>query len=188
MISRLTGLLLLSALFAAGEQVEKLVLTDLTGRKHDPFAAKDTVAAVLVFVSVDCPIANFYQPSLRKLAAKFGARGVVFFQVHPDPDLEAADAKKHAAEYGLSVPVIIDAGQALVRRLDAEVTPEAFVLTRDHAVAYRGRIDNTYTTFGKRRPKPTKRDLEAALTAVLAGKKVPTPKTKAIGCQIFVEK
>lgn len=182
---RLASLLLLASMIAGAEP---FVFTDLDGRSHDPFAAKETKAAVIVFVSVDCPIANFYQPTLRKLAARFEKQGVAFFQVHPDPDLKAEDARKHAKEYGVTSPVVIDAGQALVRRLEAKVTPEAFVITRNLATAYRGRIDNTYTTYGRRRPEPTSRDLDAALTALLAGKKVPTPETKAIGCQIFVEK
>ena len=54
-------------------------------------------------------------------------------------------------------------------------------------VSYRGRIDDTYTTYGKRRPKPTTHDLRNALTSILAGRKVATPVTRAIGCQILIE-
>ena len=180
----LAATLLLGSL-AAG--AERLVVTDIAGRKHEPFADHKTKAAVFVFVSVDCPIANFFQPTLRRLAKRFENQGVRFYQVHPDPDLNAAGARKHATEYGVVSPVVLDGAQTLVRRLNAKVTPEAFLLTRDLATAYRGRIDDTYTTYGKRRPEPTTRDLETALAAVLAGKKVPTPETKAIGCLIFVE-
>jgi hypothetical protein len=138
-------------------------------------------------VSVDCPIANFYQPVLRQLAAEFATQGVAFFQVHPDPTLPAEDARKHAAAFEVTSPVAIDRRQVLVKRLGAKVTPEAFVLRRDGTVAYRGRIDDTYTAYGKRRPSPTTRDLHAALAATLAGRPVVDAETRAIGCQIFVE-
>ena len=54
-------------------------------------------------------------------------------------------------------------------------------------MAYRGRIDDTYAAYGKRRPEPTTRALETALIAVLAGKKVAVPRTEAVGCQILIE-
>lgn len=38
-----------------------------------------------------------------------------------------------------------------------------------------GRIDDWYAEFGTPRPKPTKRDLHVALTAVLAGNPAPPP-------------
>lgn len=47
------------------------------------------------------------------------------------------------------------------------------------SVLYRGRIDDRYTADGVRREEPTTRDLEAALTAVVAGKKPPAAETAA---------
>ena len=188
MLTRLTGfVLLLSSLLAAGDPVENLLLTDFDGRKHDPFAQPGTKAAVLVFVNVDCPIANFYQPTLRKLARKYEKQGVLFFQIHADPDLTAKEAAKHALDFGVVSPGILDPKQKWARLYKAKVTPEAHLVVRDGTVAYRGRIDDTYAAYGKRRPEPTTRDLEAALTAVLAGKKVAVPLPEAVGCQILIE-
>ncbi len=52
----------------------------------------------------------------------------------------------------------------------------------------RSRIVAASTTvtpgFGKKRPAPTQRDLRDALTAIVAGKKVPTPRTEAVGCSV----
>ena len=68
------------------------------------------------------------------------------------------------------------------------MTPEAHVYLRDGTCVYRGRIDDTYTTYGKRRPSPTTHDLRDALSAIISGSKVTNPVTKAIGCQILIEK
>lgn len=162
-------------------------LVDIAGNTHNLGADKNTKLAVFVYVSTDCPIANFFQPTLRKLAKKFDAQGVRFFQVHADPDLTTKAATKHAREFNVISPVILDSKQQWARHHRAKVTPEAIVVLPNGTCVYRGRIDDTYTAFGKRRPEPTSRDLDAAITATLAGKQVVTPVTKAIGCQIFIE-
>lgn len=160
---------------------------DLQGETHRPFAQENVVAAVVVFVAIDCPIANAYQPSLRRLQTAYADRGIAFFQVHADPDLTNKEASEHAEAYEIRCPVVLDKGQRLARRLQAERTPEAFVITRKGEVAYRGRIDDLYTALGKRRPKPTRSDLKLALEAVLQGKEVEVPRTEAVGCQLFYE-
>lgn len=167
---------------------EALSIKDLAGKTHQPLGNTKTKAVVVVFISTDCPIANFYQPALRRLAKKYAEKGVSFYQIHPDPELPVKDAKKHLKDFDISVPVAIDYGQKLVKHLKATTTPEAFVLTAKGKTAYRGRIDDTYTTFGKRRPKPTKNDLQDALEAVLAGKEVSVPVTDSVGCRIYIEK
>ena len=51
-------------------------------------------------------------------------------------------------------------------------------------MVYRGRIDDRFVDFGKTRPEPTQRDLEAALRGVLDGTHKDLVTTKAIGCYI----
>lgn len=181
------GLLLSLACSLGAEPVKPLVVTDLENTAHTLFADKQTKAAVFVFIAKDCPIANFYQPELRRLTREFSPQGVEVFQVHPDPDVTLEEARKHAREFSLLNEVILDPKQDLVRRFGATVTPEAVVLRPDLTIAYRGRIDDSYSTYGKRRPEPTTRDLQEALTAVLAGRNPATPRTKAVGCLIFLE-
>jgi len=164
-----------------------LKLVDITGAVHEPAKSARTVAAVFVYVDTTCPIANFYQPSLRRLARTFEPRGIRFFQLHPDPDGEKGELTRHAGEFEVISPVILDNKQHYARLHKAKVTPEAHVYLRDGTCVYRGRIDDTYATYGKRRPEPTTRDLEAAINAILSGKKVANPVTRAIGCQILIE-
>lgn len=66
----------------------------------------------------------------------------------------------------------------------ATVTPEAVVVDRNGEIRYRGRIDNFYADLGKPRQQITQHDLADALNAVLAGKPVLHPETKALGCYI----
>ncbi|MGF1580709.1 MAG: redoxin domain-containing protein [Gemmataceae bacterium] len=159
-------------------------LTDIRGKEHRPFSHKNTRAAVLVFITVDCPIANSYCPTMNQLSKEYSRKGFSLYLVHPDPDITGAAAKKHAKDFKLQPPVVRDPKQILVRYLKAKMTPEAFVVDRKGKILYRGRIDNLYEDYGKKRQKATKHDLKAALDAIVAGQPVPKPRTKAIGCDI----
>jgi hypothetical protein len=161
-----------------------LSLKDIDGKPHTPLAIDNAKANVLFFTTTDCPIANSYWPEIATIVKDCGGSSVQFFAVHVDPDLKADDARKHAKDFSLTLPVLIDAKHELV--LDAGITrtPEVAVFTPDGTLAYRGRIDDRYTGFGKKRPAPTQRDLRDALTAIVAGEKVPTPRTEAVGCSV----
>jgi len=71
-----------------------------------------------------------------------------------------------------------------VKAAGATVTPEAVVIGSDGKIAYRGRIDNKYVTWGTSRPEATERDLRSALDAIVQGRPAPVARTKAIGCFI----
>jgi peroxiredoxin len=159
-------------------------LRDIDGNSQTPLAVKDSKANVLFFTTTDCPIANSYSPEIASIVKDFGESSVRFFAVHVDPDLQADDARKHAKEYGLTLPVLIDTKHELVSAAGITRTPEVAVFTADGKIAYRGRIDDRYPGFGKKRPAPTQRDLRDALTAIVAGEKVPTPRTEAVGCSV----
>jgi hypothetical protein len=64
------------------------------------------------------------------------------------------------------------------------VTPEATVISSKSEIAYRGRIDDRYIDFGKKRLAASRDDLRLALEELLAGESVAVRRTKAIGCFI----
>lgn len=157
---------------------------DLDGARRSPLDASDAKANVVLFITVDCPIANGYAPTIGKLVKDFHSRGVRFYLVHVDPDVTEERARRHAKDFGYESPVLIDAEHALVQRLEATHTPEAFVLTRENGIVYRGRIDDWYGDLGKKRPAPRTHELRAALDALLEGNPVPVARTEPIGCFI----
>jgi hypothetical protein len=168
---------------SAGE-APSLVVRALDGTEHRPLQDAKVRAAVLVFVLTDCPVSNGYAPEIQRLAAEFGKRDVAFFLVHVDPDVTAAQAKRHAEQFGLTSPVALDPRHGLVRLAGARRVPEVAVFVPGEGRKYRGRIDDRYFAPGKRRAEPASHDLRAALEAVLAGKPVPRAETEAIGCPI----
>jgi hypothetical protein len=155
------------------------------GHATDPLEASPGVkGTALVFLRTDCPISNRYAPDIRRLYNTFSRRGVAFRLVYPNPNESAADVRAHVESFSLPGEVVRDPRHIVVNLIGAVVTPEAAVLDADGRVVYRGRIDDRYTDFGVDRQDPTRRDLEDAITALLAGRPVATPVTPAVGCFI----
>lgn len=163
----------------------ELTVTDIDGKARRPLATDGAKAAVVLFLSHDCPISNGFSPEINRICQAFGGEGKVRIHiVHPYGELSADQARRHATDYGYTVPVIIDTDRKVTRAAAAKVTPQAVVVDVDGRVLYSGRIDDTWADYGKRRTEPSVRDLRNALEAILAGKPVPQTTTEAIGCPI----
>jgi peroxiredoxin len=166
------------------KQAPPAQLRDVNGAMHTPLAQPDKKATLLLFILPDCPISNSYAPEIKRIISDYEPKKVAVFVVHADPDVTANAAKKHAAEYGLTCPILLDPSHILVKQTGVTIAPEAAVLGSDGKVQYRGRIDDWYIGLGQRRAEPTQRDLRNALDAILQGKAVATPKTTAFGCYL----
>lgn len=183
-MNRLVFALLVASVLSVNA-AEPARLGDTTGQTHEPLkSATARKATVVIFTLPDCPIANAFAPEINRLVADYSAKGVGIYLAHVDRDLTAADARKHAKDFGLQCPVLLDSQHALVKALGATRTPQAFLLDASGKTVYHGRINNLFADYGTRRQVVTQHDLRNALDAVLAGKPVSQPVTEAIGCHI----
>lgn len=169
---------------AAWAPAAEVQLSDFNGKAHSPLRAEGRKATVIILTLPDCPIANAYAPEINRLVADYTAKGIGIYLAHVDHDLTATAARKHAKDFGIQCPVLLDSQHALVKALGATKTPQAFLLGPDGKTLYRGRINNLYADYGQRRQTVTQHDLRNALDAVLAGKRVSQAETEAIGCHI----
>lgn len=158
-------------------------VTDPAGRPVAPLAST-APATVLVFTAVDCPISDRYAPEVKRLAARYAARGVRFWIVYANRGEKPEAARIHAESFAYGLPIALDGAATLADRAEAAVTPEAAVFDAQGRLAYHGRIDDRYVDFGVDRPAPTTHELDDALAAVLAGRAVATPTVPAVGCAI----
>jgi hypothetical protein len=159
-------------------------LLDLDGRGIDPFDDPAAGAVVFVFVETDCPISNRYAPELARLHARFETAGVRFWLIHPGGGTSPNAIRQHLRAYGYPFGALQDPEFTLVDATGATVMPEAAVFDRERRLRYRGRIDDRYVSLGRVRPAPTRRDLEEALAALIAGRAIPAARTTAVGCLI----
>jgi hypothetical protein len=181
LLAGLLGAMLLCQPAARSAQIR---LLDLDNRTVDPLQqAPGTKATVFVFISTECPISNRYAPEVRRLSGSFASRGIRFQLVYPNRSDAPQMIRDHVKSFAYSMRALRDPDHALARFVHATVTPEAVVLSGGRVV-YRGRIDDRYVEVGLERPEPTVRDLDDALTDVLAGRPVRRPVTEAIGCFI----
>ncbi|MFO0915115.1 MAG: redoxin domain-containing protein [Pirellulales bacterium] len=157
---------------------------DHRGTVHSFSSESDRAARVFVFMTGECPISRSYVPTLRRLAQEWGqgAGAVAIYGVWGDSTSKPEAIAKFAQEYQIDFPVLMDRDFALADQLGPQFVPEAFVVNSQGDVVYRGRIDDTYTDLGRRRPAATVNDLADAVSATVAGKPVPVAETKAIGC------
>src|SRR5205823_5763389 len=106
-------------------------LLRLDGSAVDPLMAQPgTKATVFIFTSTDCPISNRYAPEVRRLVTAFTASGVVFRLVYPNPADETAAIREHITAFGYAggIEALRDPRHALVKHVNATVTPEAVVV------------------------------------------------------------
>ncbi len=163
-----------------------VTVSDIQGRPVSPLVFDAEKFGVYVFLSNDCPVANRYAPEIRRIARKFEGKGVRFWMVHPLEGETLASIREHAELYELPGTVVRDDGGTLARHMGITVTPEVAVVDQESRILYRGRIDDRYPALGQKRNRPTRRDLNDALAAVLAGEPVAVPRTKAVGCVLPV--
>jgi thiol-disulfide isomerase/thioredoxin len=165
----------------AGQSVD---LRDVDGVEHRQAEWASRRAVVIFFTTTECPLSNGYIPEMNRLQKEYAARNVAFFAVEVDISISERDVRKHAKDFQIAYPVLVDKQQTLVRLAGATATPEVAVLSNKGAVLYLGRIDNRVEDFDQHRNVVTEHDLRNALDAVLAGRTAPHATTKVVGCAI----
>jgi thiol-disulfide isomerase/thioredoxin len=181
---RVAALAIVLTMAALAHPALQFDLRDTEGAAHSPTEWSRARAVVLFFVTTDCPLSNGYAPEMNRIEQTYAPRGVLFYAVQGDTTVPDAEVRQHAHDYAYRFPALLDPRQILARHTGATVTPEAVVLSGDGAVLYLGRIDNKVEDFGKTRIEATEFDLRDALDAVLAGRPVPHPRIRALGCAI----
>ncbi len=158
-------------------------VVDLNGKPRDPFASPAR-ARVFLFVRADCPITNRYAPELARIAEEYRNLDAEFWLVYPDPAITPQQIRTHMAQYGFAGHPLRDPKHELVHRAHAATAPEAAVFDAAGNLAYHGRIDDMWVDAGRARPTARTHDLEDAIEAVLAGRAVTVPETRAVGCSL----
>lgn len=141
--------------------------------------AKNKAVAV-IFVATKCPVSNAYNGRMAELGKEYAAKGVAVVGINSNKTEPASEVAAHAKEHGFTFPVVKDEGNKVADAYGATHTPEVYVVSPKGDLLYHGRIDESQDD-----PKNVRSpDLRNALEAILAGKPVPAPETKAFGCSI----
>lgn len=137
-------------------------------------------AVVVMFIATKCPVSNAYNDRMGAIAREYSSKGIQFVGINSNKAEPAEEVAAHAREHRLTFPIVKDPGNKVADAYGAQKTPEVYVLSPKGDLLYHGRIDESQDD-----PRNVKSpDLRNALDAILAGKAVATPETKAFGCTI----
>lgn len=149
---------------------------------------KDAKGFIIAFTCNHCPFSQAYEERIIALDKKYSDKGYPVIAINPtDPAKYESDSfenmQKRAEEKGYTFPYLLDIGQKIFPQYGATNTPHLYVLKKTaegNKVAYLGAIDDN----AKDPAGVTKKYVEDAVNALLAGKTPKVTKTKAIGCTI----
>ena len=153
------------------------------GQKHSLADFKDKEVVVLAFTCNSCPYATDHEQRLSALHKRFteDGKGVVI-AINPNQvkeDLLPA-MKARAESRGLKYLYLHDPTQHVAKSYGPLNTPEFVVLNKDRKVVYLGAMDDSPEL-----KKPvTKKYVEDAITAALAGKTPEVTETPSVGCLV----
>jgi peroxiredoxin len=164
---------------AIGTMIEDFKLPDINGAERSLKSLAGKHGAVLIFISVQCPVSNGYNERMEKLAEDYQARGINVVGINSNVTEPISAVKTHAADKHFTFTVLKDDGNKIADRLGATRTPEAYVIDAGGKLVYHGRIDNSQNTANI-----SSNDLRDALDELLSGKSISKTGGAAFGCSI----
>lgn len=145
-------------------------------------------AAVLVFLSPECPLSETYTLTLRELHSRYKEDQIGFYGVVSGKGVTVAAIENFRKTYQLDFPILLDTDYALCGVLNPRVTPEVFLLDPWGGVKYRGAIDDRVEALGKLKAVASTEYLNEALEKWLMTEPFWPIETIAIGCLIEIPK
>ncbi|HEX8531429.1 MAG TPA: thioredoxin family protein [Cytophagales bacterium] len=174
--------------YKVGDKAADFSLKNVDGANVSMAANAGAKGYLVVFTANTCPFAQAYEGRLVALHHKYAPQGYPVIAINAnDPGTSPGDTyektQERVKQKAFPFPYLTDASQEVARAFGAARTPQVFILTRQNGgfvVQYAGAIDDN----SQNPDDVNQRYVEDAMTAVLAGKPVPTPVTKSTGCTV----
>lgn len=175
--------------YQIGEKVDDFSLENVDGKMVSLADYKKAKGFVIVFTCNHCPYAIAYEDRVIALSEWAKSKDFQLIAINPNdpavvPDDSPDEMKTRASEKKFGFPYLFDDGQKVYPKFGATRTPHVFVLDKKRRVQYIGAIDDNSEDASA----VTKKYVENAIDALLAGKKPEPNSTKAIGCSIKKKK
>ncbi len=176
LLALIISLLSITQLWAAGDR-------DIAQSPLKPYLEKSDFL-VVVFMASECPLCRNYALTLNQLSEQFDPAKVFILGVFSEGMDTPESIEAFYQKYRVKFAHLIDKNNILVELLDANVTPEAYLIDQNGSILYQGKIDNWAVTLGRQRAHVTKHYLKQAIAEADQNKPITIGKTKAIGCMI----
>ncbi len=140
---------------------------------------------VVMFICNHCPYVKAIEDRLIQLGHDLKALNVPVLAIcsndektYPEDNFE--NLKKRWKEKAYPFPYLHDKNQQVAKHFGALCTPDFFVYDRQHKLAYRGRLDDSW----KEPSKVTQRELFEAVKLLASEKPAPQQQIPSMGCSI----
>ncbi len=150
------------------------------------FAIEKSKLKVYIFLSEKCPICQSSTLELNRILKKYPSELLQFEGIFPNLDLSNMESMaEFKRKYQLQFPLELDINLVLVKKFNATVTPQVFLVeTQTEKIIYSGKIDNSYERVGKRRKVVNEHFLESAIENYYNQISISPVQTNPIGCYI----
>lgn len=165
--------------FALNRAFPDVAITDVNGVHHSLGDERGKIVVILVQGDT-CPCSASYVDRMNAVARDYAPKGVEVWAFNPNAGETEEQTRAFVKAHKVGYPVAFDKGNKLADLLHAACTTECWVADRNGILRYHGCIDDN--TFEPNKVKT--RALRDALDAVVAGKRVPNPETRAFACRI----
>lgn len=174
--------------YQVGDKVKDFSLKNTDGKKVSLSDYSNAKGLIVIFDCNTCPYSKMYNSRIMALNKKYKDAGFPVVTINAnDPQMSPGDSFEamvsQAKKKGYDFPYLVDETQEVARAFGATNTPHVFVLKNESnafTVAYIGAIDDN----SRDEKAASKKWVEEAVDAIIAGKPVQESKTKAIGCGI----
>lgn len=173
--------------YKQGDKATDFKLKGIDGKTSSLADWKDTKGFIVVFTCNHCPYAVKYEDRINALHKKYAPLGYPVVAINSNdsiqyPEDSYSNMQLRAKQKSFAFPYLLDETQEIAKTYGAAKTPHVYILKKekDLIVKYIGAIDDNTDDVSAVKEKYA----EAAVDALLAGKEVKVPFTKAIGCGI----
>lgn len=169
----------------AGDSAPDFSLRGTDGKIHRLNDYRGAKAILLIFMCNHCPYVQAKLDRMKEICEKYSRQGVVLVGINPNdaaryPDDSFDAMVQMAKEKGLKFDYLHDETQEVAKKYGAVCTPDPFLFDGNFRLAYHGRLDDALSP--EKEPKAF--NMEAALDAVLLGKKPVPDFLFSQGCSI----
>ena len=159
-----------------------LILTIISCQRDQVLDNNSSTIKVSVFLSENCPVAQYMTMPLITCFEAFSSDSVEFVAYFPNLLSNAESISNFSNKYSIPFDCIDDNNGEMVSLLGATVYSEVFV-EYNNTLIYSGMVDNSYTEIGQWSP-PDNNYLYNVLDQLLTGNDLGFSSTTAIGCII----
>lgn len=160
-------------------------LPGVDGKKYSLADFPQGQPLVVMFICNHCPYVKAIEDRLIQLGQDLKKQNVPVIAIcsndeksHPEDSFE--NLKKRAEEKHYPFVYLHDQTQEAAHKFGAVCTPDYFVYDKNHKLAYRGRLDDSW----KDESKVTKRELYEAVQTLLKNETISEEQTASMGCSI----